>query len=508
MEKKISIKNLYLLLLISLGLVGLGVGSTYAMFITSAEISNPISFVSNLSYNSDILEPIQVTVPAGELISTTLNITNNNSSTLNYVTWYSSDDTTNLDVGVNSGTPTGTLVSAGNISIEVAMFNSSENNIVVTLGVSSSSDNVTIDDSMIPVPNEKVSVSLISYITKLYKDNVDNTPVETSSGTYYYAQDVRLMNDGLDVTGVSTNDINSGNLRYYGEDGDELKNYIYFNCDDYSDTTTCETWRILGVIDGKVKIMKNSPIERLSWDYNYNDDMVDESSDYDWNISSLMTLLNGPYYANEDTVYYNYDDSGSSEGGGGGGSWGADDEDNSITFAYSSVSSMFLSNDKIYPDISVKPLYYEIPVTLNFESDGFGITDITKTNNLISSSTWYINNVGIYPLPNDIYIEEQTGTNIWNGNIALADLSDYLFSKDLINAASSGWFDQISYQSWLLSSYYSIDGICYYEANSYDCMKKSYCDFPVVPVLYLDPELSFDLNTDGSSTNPYKLIVG
>ena len=44
----------------------------------------------------------------------------------------------------------------------------------------------------------------------------------------------------------------AGDIRYYGA---APNNYIYFNCSDYSNqsSSTCETWRIIGVFDGKVK---------------------------------------------------------------------------------------------------------------------------------------------------------------------------------------------------------------------------------------------------------------
>lgn len=38
MEKRISMKTFYLIGIISIGLIGLAVGSTYAMFTASAEI--------------------------------------------------------------------------------------------------------------------------------------------------------------------------------------------------------------------------------------------------------------------------------------------------------------------------------------------------------------------------------------------------------------------------------------------------------------------------------------
>mgnify|MGYP003302935366 CR=1 FL=1 len=43
----------------------------------------------------------------------------------------------------------------------------------------------------------------------------------------------------------------------------KVNNYIYFNCSDYSkqDDTTCERWRIVGVFDGRVKIIRDEKYE-------------------------------------------------------------------------------------------------------------------------------------------------------------------------------------------------------------------------------------------------------
>jgi hypothetical protein len=45
-------------------------------------------------------------------------------------------------------------------------------------------------------------------------------------------------------------------------------NYIYFNCSDYSNqsSSTCETWRIIGVFDGKIKLIRGSQIGTYAWD--------------------------------------------------------------------------------------------------------------------------------------------------------------------------------------------------------------------------------------------------
>lgn len=144
--KKIPVRTLYLLFIIGIGLIGLGIGSTYAIFTASAEISNPITLNSNLSHASDIIETVEVEVPAGEKVDTTLNITNSSGSTLNYVIWYL-DNTNKIRVGSNSNS-TGSLRDGDSISVDVAILNSSNNDTVVTLGISSGSNSVVLGAGM------------------------------------------------------------------------------------------------------------------------------------------------------------------------------------------------------------------------------------------------------------------------------------------------------------------------------------------------------------------------
>ena len=75
-----------------------------------------------------------------------------------------------------------------------------------------------------------------------------------------------------------------GDIRYYGKDPN---NYISFND---------ELWRIIGVIDGKIKIIRNESIGSKAWASNrYNN----------WNNSDLKDYLNGEYYNNIENVYRN-----------------------------------------------------------------------------------------------------------------------------------------------------------------------------------------------------------
>ena len=117
-------------------------------------------------------------------------------------------------------------------------------------------------------------------IADLYT-NSTKTPVSLNNVTYQYDTTNNLMADV------------AGNIRYYGA---EPNNYIYFNCSDYNNqsSSTCETWRIIGVFDGNVKIMRGSQIGTYSWDTSDSS----TNSGYgvnEWSQADLMKLLNSGY---------------------------------------------------------------------------------------------------------------------------------------------------------------------------------------------------------------------
>ena len=75
-----------------------------------------------------------------------------------------------------------------------------------------------------------------------------------------------------------------GDIRYYGKNPN---NYVNFNN---------ELWRILGVIDGKIKIIRNKSIGSYDWASNNRNN---------WNNASLKSYLNGEYYNSIDGTYKN-----------------------------------------------------------------------------------------------------------------------------------------------------------------------------------------------------------
>ena len=169
-------------------------------------------------------------------------------------------------------------------------------------------EDAIIKEGKIPDITTTVENSLAYQLVSTY-NNSSKTDVSNNNIVYHYDTTNRLMSDV------------AGNLRFYGADNtnvsDDLRNYIYFNCSDYSNqsSSTCETWRIIGVFDGKVKIMRNGSIGNLAWDQNKNQNPDLTTYNNDWSNSSLQEFLNGKYYNRGETTthtYYNGSDGSSS----------------------------------------------------------------------------------------------------------------------------------------------------------------------------------------------------
>ena len=504
MKKKLSVKNIYLLSVIGIGLIGLALGSTYAMFITNVEIDNPISLNTNLSSENDIIETVEVTVPSSDHIEVPLTINNQSSSTLNYSTFYVSSSS-GIEVGTklsnsDSSVPTGTISSNTTKKVYVQIKNNTSSSLTITLGISSSINNIVLSSNMTIVPNTELvfTKNLVEYINSLYNDST-KTKATNNNITYNYATSFNLMNDRL---GSSSTEIDAGNIRYYGA---SPNNYIYFNCDDYSNQTssTCELWRIIGVFDGKIKIMRESLIGKYSWD-NKNTSTSTASNDgkgkNDWSIARLMKLLNPSDYYTTDTNDY---------GRGQSLYW---DGKSGTCFAGSNSAT----------------------ASCDFTSLGLK-NDITR--NMISEAMWYLRGWNT----NEIYVDqmynyERTKGRVssgrpttWTGKIALAYQSDYGYAADLrecqqqlsgynvSTCTGSNWMKNVitnngSNSGWLLTPYPSYaysasfvfdSGIVYGNSNmAYHASSI----FGVVPTLYLNSELKIKLG-DGSSSLPYQLSM-
>ena len=328
-------------------------------------------------------------------------------------------------------------------------------------------------------------------ITKLYM-NAAKATVTNNSITYNTAPSVSLMNDRL---GGTTTDLDGGNIRYYGANPN---NYIYFNCSDYSNQTssTCETWRIIGVFDGKLKLIRGSQIGKYSWDNkNTSTGAENDAGKNDWTTARLMKLLNPSNY------------------------YKVDSNDNNLgqSLYYNSASGKCYSGQN------------NATVDCDFTSTGI---KNAETRNMIAETTYNLggwNSNSVYS--NQIY-EYERGTTVysgrpttWKGKIALAYPSDYGYAADLNQCkdktlydydnrtcTSNNWMKAIitnngSNTGWLLTpnsgnSYYAwyVDSVGY--VSNYSI---AYSAFGAVPVLSLSSELGIESGGDGSSSKPYKL---
>ena len=442
----------------------------YQTFALSSDITKDTSGY----YNVTITDGTTITVPAGSTKTVYYKLTNTNKGIVKYGVGYSG---TNITVKYYTDTidPVTGTVDYGKskyikLSVENTGTTSSTATLSTILGYENGGD--LIVPSGVTLVTEKKS-PLSSYITNLY-NNATKTAVINNSITYQYDPKNSLMKDV------------GNNIRYYGA---SPNNYIYFNCSNYSNqsSSTCETWRIIGVFDGKIKLIRNESIGEYSWDNkNVSTGAENDYGKNDWTDARLMKLLN-PGYESKTTggsLYYN------AKSGN----------------CYSGQSNATKA--------------------CNFTSTG--IKNAT-TRNLISDTIYYLgghNSFSVYP--NQIY-EKERGTTVysgrpteWTGKIALAYPSDYGYAADLgkcsqnlnnynnSTCTSNNWMKAIVAPNygWLLTPRSGIESNVWYVYSSGGVYYNSYVynAYGVAPVLFLNSDANVKSGT-GTSSDPYQISV-
>ena len=353
--------------------------------------------------------------------------------------------------------------------------------------ISNESLSISVDCTASLQKEPTAADTIISLYTSAAKVTATNNSI-----TYNTAPSVSLMNDRL---GGTTTSLDGGNIRYYGA---SPNNYIYFNCSDYSNQTssTCETWRIIGVFDGKLKLIKSESIGAYSWDNkDTSTGAENDTGKNDWTTARLMKLLNPSNY------------------------YKVDSNDNNLgqSLYYNSASGKCYSGQN------------NATVDCDFTSTGI---KNAETRNMIAETTYNLggwNSNSVYS--NQIY-EYERGTTVysgrpttWKGKIALAYPSDYGYAADLNQCkdktlydydnrtcTSNNWMKAIitnngSNSGWLLTPYSSgSSNVWYVTSDGSVYNNSSACNANgAVPVLSLSSELGIESGGDGSSSNPYKL---
>ena len=327
-------------------------------------------------------------------------------------------------------------------------------------------------------------VNTVELLTDLYT-NATKTTATLDSVTYNLASSVGLMNDR---EGSSSVGADAGNIRYYGANPN---NYIYFNCSDYKNqsSSTCETWRIIGIVDGKMKIIRGSQIGSYSWDTSDSS----TNSGYgvnEWSQADLMKLLNSGY---------------DSESVGGSLYWNA-----KSGTCYNGSSNATTS--------------------CNFTSTGLK-NDTTR--NMIAETTYYTrghNSSSIFVgamydkerVSGTVVSATPTRTLTWTGKVAVAYPSDYGYAADLslcqkqlgsyndATCTANNWMKNIIAPNygWLLTPYSGNAVNAWRVPSSGDVYDGSYASYAngVAPVLSLTSELDIGSGS-GTSSSPYQLSV-
>ena len=323
------------------------------------------------------------------------------------------------------------------------------------------------------------NVNAVDFITNLYT-SATKTSKTVNSIEYNLAPSVSLMNDRL---GSMSTLIDSGNIRYYGA---SPNNYIYFNCDDYNNqsSSTCEVWRIIGVFEGKVKIMRNESIGDYSWDNKgTSSGAEDNNGKNNWSDARLMKMLNAGYESETGGSLYWNRQSGTCYSG-----------TTADTTKTCDISSVGLKND----------------ITRNMISE--------STYSLLGWNTnaVYSDQIYNYERTDGKVYNETTRDKSWTGKVALAYPSDYVYAADLNQCSqtlynydnstckSNDWMFNSAFQ-WLLTPYSGNSyRVWYVDSSGYLSVYYAYYEGGVRPVLFLCSELGIKAG-DGSNSAPYQL---
>ena len=466
-------KKIIIITIISL-IVLTGIYLLYNTYALTTKVTNNDGY-----YTIELTDSNIVSLKANEEKTVIYQINNTNNGTVSYGVAYNNS---NIEVKVYSDSKdkaTGTIAANDNKYVKLHLKNKTSSNttveITAVMGYENGGDLIVPSDSTLVTGTYTNSFS--SYIVKLY-NNSTKTAITNNNIIYQYDTTHNLMQDI------------AGNIRYYGA---SPKNYIYFNCDSYP-STNCELWRIIGVFDGKIKLMRNEIIGSYSWDTSASS----VNSGYgvnEWSQADLMKLLN-PGHESESvggSLYYN-SKSGTCYSG----------QNNATT-------SCNFTNTGIKND-----------TTRNMIAETTYNTGGWNTSNIYSNVMYEKERetaVG------DSSADKITRTTTWTGKIAVPYPSDYGYATDLskcsqklygydnntdsyacrsndwmyqiLGTSNNGWFltpkSGVPYNSWAVTS------------NSYVMPNiNCYNEFGVAPVLYLNPNQNV-VGGNGSQNNPYQL---
>ena len=279
-----------------------------------------------------------------------------------------------------------------------------------------------------------------------------------------------LYNTAASENGLVKDDTEDENIRYAGSN-DKVKNYVSFDGD---------VWRIIGIVDGKVKLVKDESIGDYSWDsspyFGYNIwETIDGQTKADGTTKAdINILLNEGYYK---------------------GTYPSE--------CYAGEKNTAKECPTVYINPTLKTMVDE-------------------------NAIWYLGGHSTVSVqPKDMY-EYERGTKVysghtdiakteWIGPVGLIYPSDYGYAADRIQCTetlnnydnttctSNNWLYKNSYY-WAMSPWYDNEGNVF-NVNDSGYVSCSTCTYSIIgvwPAVYLKSNILIE-SGDGSSSNPYIL---
>lgn len=478
MKGIINRKNIYLLMLFVICLLGIVIVPTYAKFGSNYITDDDVVGLS-LNFDlriSNIDEYEEITLSSGSTEQFNIEITNSANSDIYYGVWYKmvNPNEINDDIVIarlnGSTTSTSGMVSTNDsVNINLVAINNTADDVVINIGVGSSLTNVSDIEYLggKKLVTETNSSLLSNMIINNYNDKNKKSVISVGDVTKKITVSLNT-NKGLMLD-------NYGQYRYYGS---APNNYINFNN---------ELWRIISVenvksnigdvsTEKRVKIIKDTPLvddNGLSV-FSFNSGHVEN----DWKEATLMKELNSLYFNSDDGTCFVGDN-------------------NSCSFINSGLTeeSRNLITDAVYY-----------------------LGGVASFDNLYFND-YYDNERGLVEYNCNLDDESCFESTIWMGKVGLMYISDYAYASDFnickdyvsnyyknINCYGSNWLLYTGgKQLTLFSNSSSLTHT--FNINLNGELTNSYAsDFGVVrPVLYLRSNV-YVLSGDGTKTNPY--IIG
>ncbi len=323
---KFKIKETYLLMLIVVGLVSLGIYTTYAMFTASTTLNDVVGITTALDVGKGLTEYEVVTVGSGETKLIELNIVNSYSSSIYYGAWYQivQGNSSDIDIGLytekNSNPSSGSLATNGSINLLVGVTNNGTSSITVYIGAKGSltnelnlGNNKTLLPSGFTIvpPNLDTSGAntpdlVQGLIPVMYDGNKWVKADETNSNETYkwYDYNNKLWANAVLVTNTNRSTYQSANAGTTIADSDILAFYVWIPRYKY------KVWNISKQAGAESTYAYNAKTEgidivfesgkestgTISCTYNYNVDSANGGVDLSTTTAETCTGNNGDYY--------------------------------------------------------------------------------------------------------------------------------------------------------------------------------------------------------------------